>query len=408
MRRVLFLALAAAAAASALAGGGTGAATQPLVGITTYGPASATRVLVLVPGSGGSGGSFSQIAPAIVTRVPNLQVWATDRRGDALADLRGFSGGDPAQAYGYYFGRQPIDSKMFDANVAAEHPEARAWGLPVALADLRRVVAAARDGGRRKVILGGHSIGAATTLAYASWDFGGRPGYRDLAGMVLIDGGELGTFGTPTTAQARAGLTRLRRAATPFNDRLGIGAPWIFGVLGQIGALYALAAPDQPSVLAANPLVPPQFRPPGSPTNADFFAFAAKAAGIDVAHCGATEAARLVSSQPHTLGSWYYPSRLDVDLIGAASLRSDPVTRLLGLSGGLRHLASVPVPLYAFATGDIPTTLKGARAFLALSRSPRAAAVLAQDTSLRHVDPLCVPFAKSRFLQTLVPWLRKR
>jgi len=408
MRRAPILVLLAALLAAALAAGRTGAASQPLVGIAKYGPATATRVLVLVPGSGGSGGGFSEIAPAIVAHVPNLQVWATDRRGDALADLRGFASGDPAAAYGYYFGRKPLGGAIFDPNVASKHPEARGWGLPVALADLRRVVLAARAGGRRKVILGGHSIGAATALAYAAWDFGGRAGYRDLAGIVLIDGGELGTFGTPTLAQARAGLAKLGAQASPFDDRLGIGVPWIFGVLSQISALYALKAPDQPSVLAANPLVPPQFRPPGSPTNADFYAFAAKSAGIDVAHCGATRAAQLAAATPLTLSSWYYPTRLDIDLIGAASLRPDPVTRLLGLASRLRHLAQVDVPLYAFATGDIPTTLAGARAFLADSRSPRSAAVLAQDPTLRHVDPLCVPYAKSRFLHTLVPWLAKR
>ena len=408
MRRALFVALVAVLGAATFAVGQIGAASQALIGVSKYGPSSATRVLVLVPGSGGSGGSFSEIAPELASRVPNLQVWATDRRGDALADLRGFSAGDAAQAYGYYFGRAPVNGTTFDANVAAEHPEARGWGLPFALADLRRILLAARAGGRRKVILGGHSIGAATSLAYAAWDFNGRPGYRDLAGIVLIDGGELGTFGTPTVAQARAGLARLKQQATPFADRLGIGVPWIFGVLGQIAALYALSAPDQPSVLAANPLVPAQFRPPGSPTNADFFAFAAKDAGIDVAHCGAARAARLAAAQPHTLSSWYYPSLLDVELIGAASLRPDPVTRLLGLAARLRHLGAIDVPLYAFATGDIPTTLAGARAFLDRSRSPRSAAVLMQDASLRHVDPLCVPFAKSRFLRTLVPWLEKR
>ncbi|MEP6892834.1 MAG: hypothetical protein ABI927_03545 [Gaiellaceae bacterium] len=408
MRRVSFVALAAVLGVSMLAVGRSNAVSQPLLGVSKYGPASATRVLVLVPGSGGSGGSFSEIGPALVARVPNLQVWATDRRGDELADLRGFAAGEPASAYDYYFGRKQIAGRTFDANVATKHPEARGWGLPVALADRRRGGLAARAGGRRKVILGGHSIGAATSLAYAAWDFDGRPGYRDLAGIVLIDGGELGTFGTPTVAQARAGLAKLKGQPTPFSDRLGIGAPWIFGVLGQIAALYALSAPDQPSVLAANPLIPPQFRPPGSPTNADFFAFAAKAASIDVAHCGPTDAARLVSSEPHTLTSWYYPSRLDVDLIGAASLRPDPVTRLLGLAAGLRHLAAIDVPLYAFATGDVATTLAGARAFLDRSHSPRSAAVLAKDGSLRHVDPLCVRFAKSRFLRTLVPWLAKR
>jgi pimeloyl-ACP methyl ester carboxylesterase len=408
MRRVIICTLLAAIALGALAAGQTTAAPEQAVGVVKYGPPSATRVLVLVPGSGGSGGSFSEIGPALVAHVPNLQVWATDRRGDAFTDLRGFASGNSTTPYDYYFSHKPLGGASFDANVASKHPEARGWGLSVALADLRKIVLEARAGGRRKVILGGHSIGAATALAYAAWDFGGRAGYRDLAGLVLIDGGELGTFGTPSLAQAKAGLAKLKTQATPFNDRLGIGAPWIFGVLGQIGALYALSAPNAPSVLAANPLVPAQFRPPGSPTNADFFAYAAKAASIDVAHCGLTEAAKLVAAEPQTLSSWYYPTRLDIDLIGAASLRSDPVTRLLGLASYLKHLSAIDLPLYAFATGDVPTTLAGARAFLAQSRSPRSAAVLAQDPTLRHVDPLCVPYPKSRFLRTVAPWLAKR
>ena len=37
--------------------------------------------------------------------------------------------------------------------------------------------------------LGGHSAGASTAVAYAAWDFAGRPGFRDLSGLVLIDGG---------------------------------------------------------------------------------------------------------------------------------------------------------------------------------------------------------------------------
>ena len=56
----------------------------------------------------------------------------------------------------------------------------RNWGLKLALGDLRRVIRRARDGGRRKVILGGHSLGASTAVAYAAWDFTGHAGYRDV------------------------------------------------------------------------------------------------------------------------------------------------------------------------------------------------------------------------------------
>ncbi|GAC1436610.1 MAG: hypothetical protein NVSMB51_08340 [Solirubrobacteraceae bacterium] len=53
----------------------------------------------------------------------------------------------------------------------------RQWGLTVAMNDLHRVIRAARDHGRRRVILGGHSLGAGETAAYATWDFHGRAGF---------------------------------------------------------------------------------------------------------------------------------------------------------------------------------------------------------------------------------------
>ena len=56
------------------------------------------------------------------------------------------------------------------------------------------------------MILGGHSAGASTAVAYAAWDFAGRPGYRDIDGLVLIDGGLLGSFDSADLARAKAEL----------------------------------------------------------------------------------------------------------------------------------------------------------------------------------------------------------
>lgn len=67
-------------------------------------------------------------------------------------------------------------------------------GLTRTLSDLRAVVQAAAAGGRHRVVLGGHSWGATTALAYAASDFGGSAGHRDLSGLVLIDGGVHGAF----------------------------------------------------------------------------------------------------------------------------------------------------------------------------------------------------------------------
>ena len=39
------------------------------------------------------------------------------------------------------------------------------------------------------MVLGGHSLGGSITTAYATWDFDGEPGAKDLSGLVYIDGG---------------------------------------------------------------------------------------------------------------------------------------------------------------------------------------------------------------------------
>ncbi len=350
------------------------------------------------------GGNFAVIGPELVRRVPNLQVWAVDRRGDALEDPVGFAAGEPGAAYRYYFDGLALGTSRFDPNRAGKTPQARGWGLATNLADLRTVVQRARAGGRR-VYLGGHSLGAATTLAYAAWDFAGSPGYRDLAGVVLIDGGQLGTFGRPTLARANAELAKIT-AAKPFEDRLGIGVPWLFGVFGQLAAWYTLWAPDAPSALATSPLLPASFKPSGPVSNRQFFEGSLGQAGISAERCGVDNAVRMVGSNGPNAFDWYFPARLKIDLLGAASLAPDPVTRRLGLASRLKHLRAVNVPLYAFATGDIPTTAAGARAFLARSSSPKAASMIVSDAddeaqrpALRAVRAQPVPADARRLAQ---------
>lgn len=68
--------------------------------------------------------------------------------------------------------------------------------MNVEIQDLRRVVKAASKGGRR-VVVGGHSLGGTITSAYATWDFGGKPGAKGLKGLVFIDGASSPTAVTP-------------------------------------------------------------------------------------------------------------------------------------------------------------------------------------------------------------------
>ena len=178
-----------------------------------------------------------------------MQVWIEDRREQALEDTSVFTSGDPQRAQDYYLGFQYRRVAGTDAKFAAE------WGLeaPALRPPERR---APRAAGGRRVILGGHSAGASSAVAYAAWDFGGRPGYRDIDGLVLIDGGLLGSFRPAGLARAKRILPKLRRGKV-FNDVLGLGIPEINGIFAEVGALSGrTGGPDEPSVLQQYPGAP--------------------------------------------------------------------------------------------------------------------------------------------------------
>ena len=244
---------------------GPGPARYDRVSYERFGPASAKRVLILVPGFQGGAGDFSLVGPEIVRHVKGLQVWAYDRRSQAFEDHTGFATGDPDRAFGYYLQGEAVGGKTFAPVDGASVPYVRDWGLKLALEDLRQVVKRARRGGR-KVILGGHSLGASMAVAYAAWDFGGRAGHRDLSGLVLIDGGLLGSFTTPQLAGVKQRLAALQ-TSDPFADLLDLHVPWAAGVLSGTAGMYARLRPDARATLTDFPLIPPSLRAPVPATN---------------------------------------------------------------------------------------------------------------------------------------------
>jgi hypothetical protein len=69
----------------------------------------------------------------------------------------------------------------------------------------------------------------------------------------------------------------------------------------------------------------------------------------------------------------------------------------------------VNLPLYALQT-DLThgRVLRGARRFIAGSKVPRDRSVLVDASATEsHLDPLTAAPARNRFLQTVVPFLRK-
>ena len=324
---------------------GPGPARYDRVSYERFGPASAKRVLILVPGTQGGAGDFSLVGPEIVKRVKGLQVWAYDRRSQALEDHSGFASGNPDTAFKYYLGGGGF--------VPASAPFARDWGLKLALEDLRAVVKRARRGGR-KVILGGHSLGASTAVAYAAWDFKGRPGFRDLSGLVLIDGGLLGTLAPPKLADVKRRLAALRQG-DPFLDLLGIGVPWAAGVFSDLAGLYAKVAPDARATFIDYPAIPPALKAPVPATNEGALGYAfdesTSPAVLSLIHVRAgalatsgdprpwqngevtpiKNVAKLFGRSPVDAAEWYFPLRLSLDVQAAGPLSRNAVANSLHL-----------------------------------------------------------------------------
>jgi pimeloyl-ACP methyl ester carboxylesterase len=353
-------------------------------------------------------------------------VWGLDRREAAFEDTSVFAKRDPDAAFRYYLNFQPVGGRTFSPVDGMSVPYVRRWGLDLALEDLRRVVLAARDGGKRTVILGGHSLGASTAAAYATWDFHGQPGYRDVAGLVLIDGGLLGTFSAPSLKKVRERVAALK-TGDPFVSLLAGLPPWSAGAFAESAALFAHRRPYTASVLQTFPLIPKSLVPPMTVNNQAALGFAfdddSSPSFLSLIQVnsgrlattgsprgwvdgGLTPIDRLATALTHEPGNfvdWYFPAKLTLDVDGANTLARNRITKELGLRTW--HLRDVDRPLYAFETNLTDgRVLRGARRFVEASKVSRATYV--GDPTQSHIDPLTALPARNRFLKTVVPFLK--
>ena len=434
--------------------------------VLKIGKSSAKNVLVLIPGFLGGSGDFRVIGRRLATSFKNLQVWGIDRRSQCLEDLYGFSNGNPTEALGYYYFGQTLNGHKFVPPAEGQPgvEAARTWGLKTTLEDIRSVVLAAKSGGR-KVILGGHSLGGSLTSEYATWDFNGTPGYRDVAGLVLIDGAARGTFGAAPDATVVNSQISALATGLPFSQILP-GAPTYYtGVLPEMAALYSIKQPKSNSALQGllnnvgfGAFTRPIVGSTGKLTNDGGLGYAfdrdTSPAAFGLFHMnmgrlkepatpsgsagwtdgGITDIADLkvlFGIEPGNFVEWYFPKRLSIEVGAATNLSKNALTDSLGLRPW--HWSSVTTPLYAFETGLTCTerpaitpgnaatvtalvnwvnthkttecgVLSGARSFKTGSKITKATFV--SDHNQEHLDPLVARAKDNKFQSTLVTFLK--
>jgi hypothetical protein len=408
------------------------------VGVLEVGPRRAPNILVLNPGTSASAAYFAPLARTVVGKTDGWQVWAVERRENLLEDhsvlnraKRGRANGQ--ELFDYYLGflTNPGISPHFELIPDAEVGFAREWGMRVQIEDLRRVVRRAQRRGRR-VVLGGHSLGGSITTAYATWDFGGRPGARGLSGLVYIDGGSSPEPVSPDGA--RQSLEALA-SGSPWLTFGGIAAPFT-GLFNSTGSLGVMIDPNSPSRGQAFPLLPAELKPPVPATNLAQYGYA-----LDTV----TSPPGLVAAQAH-LGrlaasgeprgwersgeltpirryarmfsgwglrgldgtAWYHPQRLTIDSGAVAAGNRNPAQEVLGVRA--THGDDLPrrLRIYAFGAslgGD--RVLKAARILARQSGIPRRRLTLIdRQRNYSHNDPNSAA-PRNAFVANLVPFLER-
>jgi hypothetical protein len=408
------------------------------VGALKVGPKNARNVLILNPGTSASASYFVPLAKDVVTRAKGWQVWAVERRENLLEDHSMFNKAKagtatPQQVFDYYL-RYLTDTSITDHFQSIPNDDvafARNWGMRVEVEDIHRVVKEAKKLGGR-VAMGGHSLGGSITTAYATWDFHGRPGARDLWGLVFIDGGSSPAPVTPDAA--RASLQTLS-TSTPWLTFGGIPAP-LTGLFNTSGSLSVLTAPDETSIGWAWPALPANLKPPVEPTNEAQYGYAldveSSPPGLIAAQAHLGRLADSGTPRPWIRDgeltpirryaqmfsgwglksldgtAWYHPQRLTIDSGAVAAGNKNPAQDVLDVRA--THGKDLPKRLRIYAFG---AALGGQRVLDAATILARQSGIpknrlvlLDRHATYSHNDPNSAS-PKNDFVKKLIPFLRK-
>ena len=408
------------------------------VGVIETGPSDAENVLILVPGTSASAAYFEPLAKDIVRKAKGWQVWAIERRENLLEDhsvLNEAKKGKatPKQIFDYYLGFVTDQSitKHFQFIPDGDVAFAREWGMRVAVEDMRRVVKAAKEKGG-KVVLGGHSLGGTITTAYATWDFGGQPGAKDLSGLVYIDGGSNPMPASPDEASMRL---QALQGATPWLTFGGIPAPYA-GLFNAAGSTGVKIAPNEPSLGYSWPALPANLKPPVLPTNEGQYGYAldVKTSPMGLRAAQAHLGQLAASGDPRAWDgtgaltpiqryadmfsgtglqgldgtAWYHPQRLTIDGSAVAAGNANDAQGVLDVRATHGHDLSKRLRIYAFgaALGG-QRVLDGATVLADQSGIPHDQLTLVNgEANYAHNDPAGAS-PTNEFLDNLMPYLKK-
>ena len=411
------------------------------VGVIKVGPSSAKNVLVLEPGTSAGAAYFVPLAQWIVAKTKGWQVWSVERRENLLEDqsvINLYKEGKATskELFDYYLGylKDPSITDHFKLIPNSTVDFAKQWGMNVAVQDLRIVIKAAKKVGG-KVVLGGHSLGGAVVTAYAAWNFKGRAGADDLAGLVYIDGGSLGTPESAATAtQTLASLDA--PTASPWLTFGTIPAPYA-GVFSSTGSAAALLDPNSASLGESSGILPAEIVPAVPVTNLAQYGYALNAAtspssllaaqahlGTGVSTSGTVHGwngtgaitpikrfATMFSGYPMKGvdgTEWYFPQRLTDDTSAVDNGNANPSQKVLDVDATMGHHLPKNLRIYAFgARLGGAGVLLDARTLATQSHIPLSNLTLVnRQSTYSHNDPAGA-YPDNVFFAHLVPFLKK-
>jgi pimeloyl-ACP methyl ester carboxylesterase len=396
------------------------------VGVIKVGPRHAKNVLVLEPGTSAGSAYFVPLARWIVSKVPGWQVWSVERRENLLEDqseidLAKLGKADPQQVFDYYFGYLLDHSITQHFNPVPDSAVefAKGWGVKVAVKDLHRVIAAARKLGG-KVVLGGHSLGGSIVTAYATWNFDGKAGADDLAGLIYDDGASFRA--APSAQQAAATLQQLDGpSSSPWLPFVAGIPPYDSGLFGTTGGLATVVAPNEPLASGETTIlsVSPALKPPVPVSNEAEFGYATSVATSQLvfaikAHDGAgisttpmangvygwnsagaitpiTRYAQMLSGYPllNVDGTeWYFPQRLTDDSSAIDNGNANPAQAVFGVNDTMGHRLPRSLRMYAFGAAGGKAILDATSKLAKQSHIPKRNLTLVnRQRTYAHNDP---------------------